>query len=228
MDEWKNKFEEFIETASHDLQSPLRKLSVMVERLVEKNKDAFDEASQNLVTRITGCVSEMKLLVDNLTSLAQSGDKNLQFSDCDLNAIVSKIINDLQEENADIKLDFETGPLPTIKGDGVQYKQLFSNILENAVKFRKKDVPLKVKVDAEKEGENYRLIIADNGIGFKPEYAEKIFEPFVRLHAKSQYPGSGLGLAICKKIVANHRGTIYAEGNIDEGSRFILLLPINP
>ena len=129
-------------------------------------------------------------------------------------------------------------PLPVVKGNYVQYQQLFKNLLENAIKFSRKDVPPEVCISCEAmkrdekfffnlplNKEYYKIEISDNGIGFNQVNAEKIFEPFVRLHPKSEYEGSGLGLSICKKIADNHDGIIYAEGEENKGSRFTLILP---
>ena len=128
--------------------------------------------------------------------------------------------------------------LPVLKGSYVQFQQLFKNLLENAIKFSKKDIPPQIRITSEltAKDENfffnlpsnkkyYKIEFGDNGIGFNQVNAEKIFEPFVRLHSKSEYEGSGLGLSICKKIVDNHDGIIYAEGEENKGARFTLIFP---
>jgi len=147
------------------------------------------------------------------------------------------IKEEIEEKNVVINI----GRLPVIQGNDFQYRQLFKNLFENAIKFSKKNIPLKVDVKTKSVTEDekylfklenqkkfYRIEIGDNGIGFNQNYAEKIFQPFVRLHSRAKYEGKGLGLAICKKIVMNHKGIIYAEGNENKGSRFVLILPESP
>jgi signal transduction histidine kinase len=236
----KKKHVDFLEAASHDLHAPLRKISIFIDRVAEKNNNGGDPATMEYISRIKNSIFEMQRLVDNLSSLAVATSSTIQTADCDLSSIVRQTILELKEQIEEKKTTIHFPVLPIVEGDPVQYKQLFLNIFENAVKFSKKDVPLEIDIkcnDLSKEeiekhqltrnAGYYKIVIADNGIGFASQYAEKIFEPFVRLHAKSDYPGTGLGLSIAKKIVANHNGIIYAEGNEHVGARFILILPAN-
>jgi light-regulated signal transduction histidine kinase (bacteriophytochrome) len=160
---------------------------------------------------------------------------------CDLNDVVQRALRGMDEEINDEKAAVILGPLPAVQGNIVQYEQLFKNLLENANKFRKKSVPLQINIaedmitdddkknfDLSPDKKFHKVEIRDNGIGFNQAYAEKIFEPFVRLHSKADFEGNGLGLSICKKIVANHYGTIYAKGSENIGSSFILFLPETP
>jgi len=160
---------------------------------------------------------------------------------CDLHLIVNQVLEMMNEEIEGKHTLIQTDHLPVVYGNSFQYEQLFKNLFENAMKFSKKNIPVKIDVRTnmvtseekilfalKSDKKYYRIDITDNGIGFNQSYAEKIFEPFVRLHPKSQYEGSGLGLTICKKIVTNHNGIIYAEGNEKEGSRFVLFLPEIP
>ena len=254
MENWKDKFlqlneelntirkkhVDFLEAASHDLHAPLRKISIFINRVAEKNDPSGDPATLDYISRIKNSIVEMQRLVDNLSGLAAATSSTIQSIDCDLNSFVRQTILELKEQIEEKKATIHFPVLPVVKADPIQYKQLFLNIFENAVKFCKNDIPLEIdiKVDVLSKGEiekhqlnkkaqYYKIVIADNGIGFASQYAEKIFEPFVRLHAKSDYPGTGLGLSIAKKIVANHNGIIYAEGNEHVGARFILILPAN-
>lgn len=235
---YKSQVSDFVEAAAHDLHAPLRKLSVMIDRLFTKHSDQFSVDAQEYVKRINSCVDEMRSLVDGLTELAKADAQTITSVDCDLNVIVQQTLDMMGEEIEQKHAEVEIEHLPVVKGNYIQYKQLFKNLFENAFKFSNKNVPTKICVNSEiinEEEKNvfdlpvekkyYKIEIQDNGIGFNQEHAKKIFEPFVRLHSKSEYEGSGLGLSICKKIVANHQGIIYAEGNENNGSRFILILP---
>ena len=229
MEDWQSKLEEFIETASHDLHAPLRKLSVLMDRFTEKIKTSLDDEAKGYISRMNNNIHEMRVLIDNLSELARANNPVINYTECDLGSLVKQVQQDLQEEITEKKAVISVDKLPVVKADPVQYRQLFRNILENAIKFSKKDIAPQISIQLQEvTDDKIKIVISDNGIGFKTEYAERIFEPFVRLHAKSQYPGSGLGLAICKKIIANHHGIIYAEGRENEGSRFTLILPSNP
>ena len=232
------QFSDFIEAAAHDLTAPLRKLSVLIDRVFTKQAGQFDDSAKEYIHRIQSCIDEMRSLIDGLTELARAGSNTVPITSCDLNLVAKDVIKTLHEEIENKKAEIQTAQLPVLPGNLLQYKQLFTNLLENAIKFGKKNVPPKISItedqisDEERkivpfpDGNNYHKIeICDNGIGFNQANAEKIFEPFIRLHSKSEYEGNGLGLAICKRIVGNHRGIIYAEGNENEGSRFVLILP---
>jgi signal transduction histidine kinase len=232
---------DFVEAASHDLNAPLRKLSVLIDRVFTKYKGQFDEPAKEYITRIDSCIKEMRSIIDGLTEIARTDVKGMVFTECDLFLMAKQTLelmsDEIQEKQAEVHID----SLPVVYGNTIQYKQLFRNLLENAIKFGKKNEPVEIDISAElvKNDEKilshfpnkkkyYKIQIIDNGIGFNQANAERIFEPFVRLHSKSEYAGNGLGLSICKKVVANHNGIIYAEGKENGGSRFTLILPETP
>jgi signal transduction histidine kinase len=234
----KEQISDFVEAAAHDLHAPLRKLSVLIDRVFTKHAEQFSPDAKEYVTRINACVEEMRSLIDGLTELARADAHTFLPDECDLNVIVQQTLDGMKEEIKEKAAEIEVNPLPVVKGNYIQYQQLFKNLLENAIKFNRNDVVPKICVSSEPvdRGEKiffhlpldkkyYKVEISDNGIGFNQVNAEKIFEPFVRLHSKSEYEGSGLGLSICKKIVDNHHGIIYAEGDEKAGSRFTLILP---
>lgn len=236
-----SKFYDFIAAAAHDLQAPLRKLSVLTDRVFLKYEDKFDHDAKEYINRIETCIGEMKLLVNGLMDLAKSDVITSLDEICDLDKIAKETLETMREDIAEKRALITMEPLPTVHGNIIQYRQLFKNLLENAIKFSKEDVAAKIEVKMAKTSEDekdhfnllhekkyYKIQVSDNGIGFRQIYAEKIFEPFVRLHSRSEYEGNGLGLFICKKIIANCNGIIYAEGNQNEGARFILILPETP
>jgi len=236
----KDQFSDFLEAAAHDLHAPLRKLSVLIEMVFAKYASQFNEEAKEYITRIENCIEEMRSLIDDLTELAKT-DVAATITPCDLNLVVKQSLEMMREEIEQKHAQIHIDPLPIVQGNTVQYKQLFKNLLENAIKFNKKNASAEIEVRMElitdekkilfglPNGKTYyKIEIRDNGIGFNQAYAERIFEPFVRLHSRFQYEGNGLGLSICKKIVTNHHGIIYAEGNEKEGSLFVLILPETP
>jgi signal transduction histidine kinase len=234
------KFYEFIEGAAHDLQAPLRKISVLVDRAFKKDEKKFGDDTKEYIRRIESCVDEMKILLGGLLELVRANATTDVNETCDLDKIVREIIESMSEEINDKRVVINIGMLPVVRGNRTLYVQMFKNLLENAVKFTKDDINAGVEINTtiltDKElnkfhltdKKYYRIEISDNGIGFPSSHDQKIFEPFVRLHPRSEYEGNGLGLFICKKIVARHNGIIYAEGNEKEGARFILILPETP
>ncbi len=234
----KEQVSDFVEAAAHDLHAPLRKLSILIDRVFTRHADQFSPDAGQYVTRINTCIEEMRSLIDGLTELAKADAQTFAPVDCDLNVVVAETLDMMKEEIRETNAKIEVNPLPTVKGNPVQYRQLFKNLIENALKFTRKDLAQEICISSEPLGKDeniifnlplsrnyYKIEVSDKGIGFNQVNAEKIFEPFVRLHSKSEYEGSGLGLSICKKIADNHDGIIYAEGNENEGARFTLILP---
>ncbi|HUS02165.1 MAG TPA: ATP-binding protein [Chitinophagaceae bacterium] len=231
---YKKEHDEFILIASHDLQAPLRKLSTFVERLTGKIKDLPGE-TKTYAERIQSAVTNMRSLVDGLGTLSEVTEATKNFQECDLKVLVQIVLNDIQPAD---NVSISCSSLPVIEGNGTQLKHLFRNVIDNSIKFQKKDSPLQININSgeitEEEKKIYdlppnktyhKIEISDNGIGFEDQYSEKIFQPFQRLHGKSEYEGNGLGLAICKKITEKHKGIIYAKGDKEKGARFILILP---
>jgi hypothetical protein len=241
-DNYKKEYHEFIDIAAHDLDAPLRKLSVLIERLTNKFKTVLtDKDADEYITRINACLNDMRSLIESLTILSQIISDKREYTSCNIETIIQQTITDMQPIIKEKKAVIKTSALPLVKGDAVQYSQLFKNLLDNTIKFSKEGTSPVINIrsvnvtgeeksyfNLQPEKQYCKIEISDNGIGFKQEYAENIFRPFVRLHGNSRFGGSGLGLAICKKIVENHGGIIYAEGRENSGACFALILPQTP
>lgn len=236
--EYKKNYEEFILIASHDLQAPLRKVSTFIEKLIGEFQDAQMQEAKPYIDRIQASLTNMRSMVDSLSELSAVTETKPDFQKCDLNQIAQNIIEETQPSTSENQTTITYSPLPIIEGNCTQLKHLFQNLINNSIKFRKKDTSLQINIDSKQIHEEekiafnlssgktfYKIELTDNGIGFEDKYAEKIFDPFHRLHGKSEYDGSGLGLAICKKIMEKHNGIIYAKGSKISGARFILILP---
>jgi light-regulated signal transduction histidine kinase (bacteriophytochrome) len=232
------ELEEFAYIASHDLQEPLRKISTFGERLKLKIGPTLGDEGAMYLDRILASTENMRILIDNLLEFSKISSSNHLYSPCDLNEILNTVLSDQEIGMEETKIVLNIDKLPRIEGAPSELKQLFNNLLSNAIKFRRPDVQLKVAIRSEKLARSakekyhlpadrtyFRIDIIDNGIGFEKEYAERIFQIFQRLHGKAEYPGSGIGLAICKKIVDNHEGLIHANGTLNRGSIFTIVLP---
>ena len=236
------ELEKFAYIASHDLQEPLRKIQAFGDRLNTRYKAGLGEQGQDYIARMLDSAGRMRRLIDDLLSFSRVTSKVQPLAPVNLNAVVRDVLSDLEIRVAQSGGRVDVGPLPTLPADSVQMRQLFQNLVSNALKFQRPGVPPVVTVKAEPLREfppdppsngtkstphrtGFRITVADNGIGFEAQYADRIFELFQRLHGRHQYEGTGLGLAICKKIAERHGGGISAKGYPGEGSTFIIDLP---
>jgi signal transduction histidine kinase len=219
--------EEFAQIASHDLQEPLRKIRSFGERLAKRYGGVIGQDGKDYVERMGSASERMQSLIDSLLNYSRVSTKAEPYSSVDLNRVVSEVALDLEariEQTGGI-LKVET--LPTIYADPAQMRQLFQNLIGNGLKYHRDGVSPVVQVRAVPcEGEQCRIEVEDNGIGFEETYSDRIFAPFFRLHGRSSYEGTGMGLAICKKIVERHGGTITARSTPGEGATFVVKMPL--
>jgi PAS domain S-box-containing protein len=227
------ELESFGYIASHDLQEPVRKIQIWANRLEETEE--VSHSARELLSRIQKSCTRMQNLIKGILQYSLTDQKQLPKEPADLDQILDEAIEGfsdiIQEKNIEIIKDH----LPRMHVVRIQFLQLFSNLISNAIRFRKEDVPLKICITCNRvkelsgkdkdKGNFYQITISDNGIGFMPEYADKMFELFRRLESGPQYQGTGIGLAICKKIVTGHSGIIRAGGVPGEGASFEILLP---
>jgi len=223
--ERKNKeLEQFAYVASHDMQEPLRTTSSFVELLQQQYAGKLDEKADKYLSFIAQSSDRMKVLIKDLLDYSRIGrKKELTLVDC--NSVVQEVLADLDTAIKEAKTEIEVGRLPVINGYPTEIKQLFQNLLINAIKFRKSDTPPQIKITASKKNGFWEFICKDNGIGIDEEHKERIFIIFQRLHTRTEYEGSGIGLAHCKKIVELHGGKIWVESAPWIGSTFHFTLP---
>ena len=218
------ELEQFAYVASHDLQEPLRMVSSYTQLLKRRYNDKLQGDAQEFMHYIVDGAARMKQLIEDLLAYSRVGTKGKEFKPVAVEAPLKKAITNLraaiEESGAAVTWD----PLPTVDADEVQLAQLFQNLMGNALKFRGQSVP-RIHVSAAERDGAWQLSVADNGIGIEPQYFERIFMLFQRLHTMGEYPGTGIGLAICKKVAERHGGRIWVTSAPGEGSQFHFTLP---
>lgn len=225
------ELDSFTYIASHDLKEPLRKVEMYAGRILDTDGTSLSERSTFYLKRQVESVQRMRNLLDDIFSYARM-EKSLQFVSADLNEIIRLSISTLQEIIEETGATIEYHNLPTLNVVPLQMEQLFTNLIGNALKYRKKEENPQIKIWAELRSRMdndafWVIYIEDNGIGFEEAYKDKIFQVFQRLHSKAEYSGTGIGLAICKKVAENHGGTIDACSIKGKGSTFIVKFPEN-
>jgi PAS domain S-box-containing protein len=227
------ELQDFAFIASHDLQEPLRKIKAFGERLKDRQKSnpQLNNDEREFIARMQNAAERMQIMIDNLLAYSRINTRAYPFHKVDLNQVARDALSDLEVLLEQSGGQVQVGELGSIHADPNQMRQLFQNLISNALKFTKPDVPPQVQLYGQsildrRENEWFEIYFVDNGIGFKMEHAEKLFQPFQRLVGRSQYEGNGIGLAICRKIVERHGGRITARGEPGEGSTFIVSLPV--
>jgi signal transduction histidine kinase len=226
----KNTIEEldrFAYVASHDLQEPLRKILVFSDKIQTKYKSSIDEEMYRNLEKIVRASERMQSLINDLLRFSRQTTTNEDFTLLPLNELIQDVLTDMEIDIEKTSASVQVGNLPQIWAIPSQMRQLFQNLISNAIKFRKpNDVPVIQVMADDQRTDRFRIIIQDNGIGFDPKYADEIFMVFKRLHSYHEFEGSGVGLSICKKIIDRHNGMIRAESKVGSGSRFIIDFPV--
>lgn len=225
--------------ASHDLQEPLRKIQTFISRLIDKDLNSVSENGKQYLMKIQDSSERMRLLIDDLLQFSRTNKAEKVFVSTCLNELLENSKLELTQIIEDKKAIITSDSLPHLNVIPFQIQQLFTNLINNSLKYSKENVAPKIDIKVKKVEEKnedkipfkdkskfYKITFTDNGIGFDPQYSERIFLLFNRLHNKDEYSGTGIGLAICKKIVDNHKGFIYAEGKPNDGAKFTVYLPI--
>lgn len=221
------ELDQFAYVASHDLQEPLRKIQVFSDRILMAKKQ--DEETEKYFKKIISSSQRMQSLINDLLSFSRHSASPSDFKLVDLNEPVKEALVELEIKIEKGKATVDVGDLPSLSVIPSLIRQLFYNLISNALKFRKPDTPAHIRISSKKietgdQSPVYEITVADNGIGFDPQYAGDIFRVFKRLHSYHDFEGSGIGLSICKKIVDKHNGTITAESKPGEGASFIIRL----
>ena len=218
------ELEQFAYVASHDLQEPLRMVASYAQLLGRRYEAKLDGDAREFMAYIVDGASRMKQLIEDLLAYSRVGTKGAEFKRVNAEDALKRALFNLRVAIQEAGAVVTNDPLPTLSGDEVQLGQLLQNLMSNALKFRSDSVP-RIHIGVTESAKEYTFEVRDNGIGIEPQYYERIFMVFQRLHNKGEYPGTGIGLAICKKVVERHGGRIWVESRPGAGSSFYFTLP---
>lgn len=234
-----NELQEFASVASHDLQEPLRKIQAFGDRLKLKCGSALGEIGNDYLERMQDAARRMQTLLHDLLTLSRVTSKAQPFQEVNIGEVVRQVVSDLEVRIEQLGARIEIENLPKVEVDASQMRQLFQNLISNALKFQRPGVKPEVIISSRilEDGEQTfpaclpgdkvcRIFVQDNGIGFDEKYAERIFTVFQRLHSRSEYEGTGIGLAVVRKIMERHGGTVTAKSSEGDGATFIVTLPL--
>lgn len=222
------ELEQFAHLASHDLQEPLRKLFFYSDVLKKKYADKVDEAGAGMLNNMVRAAGRMKELITDLLTYSQIQKQKMNFEWVDLNEVMTEVVRDLEVVIREKQATLDIPALPKVYGNSVRLRQLFINLISNALKYSRADNAPQISVMVETDERSVVIRVKDNGIGFEEQYKERIFGLFERLHNRDKYPGTGIGLSICKRITELHNGSISAWSKPNEYSVFEVKLPKTP
>jgi len=221
------QLQQFAYITSHDLQEPLRMVISYLQLLERRYSNALDSDAHEFIAYAVDGAARMRALISGLLQYSRlDGDQDTQ-EPVSAGEILDRALNNLSVAITDSGAVITHDTLPQIQADPLQFMQLFQNLIGNAIKFRSQEPP-KIHIGVEKKGEEWQFSVKDNGIGIAPEYQERVFAMFQRLHNRTEYAGTGIGLAICKKIVERHGGRIWIESEAGKGATFYFTLPFKP
>ena len=227
------ELEQFAHIASHDLQEPLRKVQTFSDRLRTCCATKLDGQELEYLERMHKATNRMQTLIRDLLTFSRVGTKTNPFQQVQLSMLVNEVLSDLETLAINTRATVHCHDLPVIEADPTQMRQLFQNLIVNALKFHKPDTPPLIHIEASLDSQlttlnhvpTWTIAIRDNGIGFEQQYADRIFGVFQRLHGRDKYEGTGIGLSICKKVMERHHGRISATSSPGQGATFTLSLP---
>ncbi len=219
------ELEAFSYSVSHDLRAPLRHISGYVNLLNNQFGDGLPEKAGHYLNVTTDATKQMSNLIDDLLQYSRIGSQEIRRLELDMGELVSEVIKMMEEETKERKITWTVTDLPRVVGDPILLKQVWTNLLENAVKYTRDKAEAEIEVSCTREAKQWVFSVRDNGAGFDMRYAQKLFGVFQRLHSSAQYEGTGIGLANVQRIINKHEGRVWAEAQLNKGATFYFTIP---
>jgi light-regulated signal transduction histidine kinase (bacteriophytochrome) len=219
-----HELEQFAYIASHDLREPLRMVTSFTQLLAKRYSGQLDAEADQIINFAVDGAERMEVLIDGLLTYCRLGSQAETFQSVNCEEILDQVLANLQLTIAETNTQIIRISLPTVFGEAAQLVQLFQNLIANGIKYRGQATPI-IEIGAREQEQEWLFWVKDNGIGIDPQYGDRIFQIFQRLHTRQEYPGTGIGLAICHKIVEHHDGRIWVESNLQQGATFYFTLP---
>lgn len=224
LEEVNKELETFTYSVAHDLRAPLRHITGFSGILLEEFSSSLNPQAQTYLQRIQDGTRKMGRLVDELLSLARVGRQEPNMQPAGLNSIVKEVIDMLQPEIEGRQVEWRIGELPFVECDPTLLKQVFQNLISNAIKYSRPRALAVIEIGQTRENEQTAIFVRDNGVGFSMKYADKLFGVFQRLHRSEDFEGTGVGLATVQRIIKKHQGRVWAEAELDRGATFYFTL----
>jgi light-regulated signal transduction histidine kinase (bacteriophytochrome) len=221
------EMEAFSYSVSHDLNAPLRHISMYVDLLTNRFYDSLPDKARHYLNNIADSASKMATLIDDLLQFSRTGLQEMQLADLDMNSIVQEVLAPIKQDNRERNIEWHIATLPHVYGDHAMLRLVWTNLLSNAVKFTRTREKTIIEINVIDENDAFIFSIRDNGVGFNMQYAQKLFGFFQRLHTTDEFEGTGIGLANVHRIILKHGGHIWAEAEPDKGATFYFSLPKN-
>ncbi len=219
------ELQQFAYVASHDLQEPLRMISSYLQLIEQRYSDKLDADAHDFINFAVNGAIRLQSLIIGLLEYSRVGTHGKSFIQIDVKSVLERVLKDLEVQINETGAVVEYGEMPVIVADESQISRLFQNLIQNAIKFRRKGVTPLIKISLREIGKYHEFCINDNGIGIEEQYFDRIFAIFKRLHSQDEYPGTGIGLSLCKRIVERHEGKIWIESQSGKGSSFFFTIP---
>jgi PAS domain S-box-containing protein len=223
-----NELEAFCYSVSHDLRAPLRHIDGFVQMLLSSCRDGLDGNGLHYLDVIHLSVQRMAELIDDLLNLSRTSRAEMRRRDLDMNKLLDEVLRPLKDSCGNRAIEWVVGDLPTVGGDASLMKQVWANLVENAVKYTRRQDVARIEITSRDEADQVVFMVGDNGVGFDMRYVHKLFGVFQRLHSEDQFEGTGIGLATVQRIIQRHGGRVWAEAELERGARFYFSLPKAP
>ena len=224
-----SELEAFAYSVSHDLRAPLRHIDGFVDLLRKRTAENLDPQSQHYMDTISDSAKRMGELIDDLLSFSRAGRREMRKIPCDLGVLVQEAVRELEPEAADRDIHWQVEDFPVITGDPAMLRLVLVNLISNALKFTRPRQQAEIEIGCLDSDETEVVVfVRDNGVGFNPDYAGKLFGVFQRLHGTGEFEGTGIGLANVRRIIGRHGGRTWAEGAVNQGATFFFSLPRTP